>query len=154
MRNILESTAVALVVLLTLIIIGLIIQYNLIEEDQKSYIIDDQMLNLKKSVEKDSASDYLKHIEGYEDVQVNVDPTIETDSMNIETVETEDGEGGVLEDIDKAIKSATEKIEDDEKIQKSIESEKPQDEDEALDGKDPMDDIVSDIDAIIDASMQ
>jgi len=154
MRNILESTAVALVVLLTLIIIGLIIQYNLIEEDQKSYIIDDQMLNLKKSVEKDSASDYLKHIEGYEDVQVNVDPTIEADSMNIETVETEDGEGGVLEDIDKAIKSATEKIEDDEKIQKSIESEKPQDEDEALDGKDPMDDIVSDIDAIIDASMQ
>ena len=154
MRNILESTAVALVVLLTFLMIGLIVEYNLIEEDENSYVIEEQMLNLKKSVEKVSTSDYLKNIEGYEDVQVNVDPTREADSMNIETVETEDEEGSVLENIDKAIKSAVEKMEDDEKIKKSIEAEKPQEEDETLDGKDPMDDIVSDIDSIINASMQ
>jgi len=98
MRNLFENIAVALVVLLSLGIVGLIVQYNMIEDDS----LDETAytLPMAKKVSKDEKStDYLHNLEGYADEEIEVDPTQE-DTTNRIVVKSEQAEGG----IDKAIK--------------------------------------------------
>ena len=77
MKNLLESLAILLVVLLSLSIVYFIVQYNLIEDDN---IVDDIVFEStqKKVTNKVKNTNYLNTLEGYgDDVDVKVDATQE-----------------------------------------------------------------------------
>ena len=96
MRNLFENIAVALVVLLSLV--GLIVQYNKIEDDS----LDETAYTLpmaKKVSKEEKSTNYLHNLEGYADEDIEVDPTQE-DTTNRIVVKAEQAEGG----IDKAVK--------------------------------------------------
>lgn len=88
MRNLIESIAVGAVILLSVIIVALIVQYNMIEEES----LDD--IGIRLSVKKDTSfkdqakNNYLDTLEGYSDVDVEVDPTQE-DKANRVVVNSE-----------------------------------------------------------------
>jgi len=95
MRNLFENIAILLVILLTLGIVGLIVKYNMIEDDTPddvAYAIP----VVKKVSKQEKSTNYLKNMEGYadEDVDVDVDPTQE-DTTNRVVVKSEQEEGGI-----------------------------------------------------------
>ena len=148
MKNALEGIAVGLVVLLTFGLIGLIVQYNMIDTEETVY--DSKT---KQSLESETAitakkeskvSSYLDKLEGYEDVDTKVAPDAETeeDTTNVTVVEAEVGKEDITEDIGKTVQAA-------EKGEK-IEPKKTMDKEKV--NKDPVGDIVNDIDSIINAS--
>jgi hypothetical protein len=95
MRNLFENIAVLFVILLSLVIIGLIVKYNMIEDDSLedvSYTIP----VVKKVSKEESTGDYLKDMEHYSDVDVQVDPT-QQDNTNRVVVKSEQKEH-VIED--------------------------------------------------------
>jgi len=109
MKNIVEPIAVTAVALLFVTIIGLIVEYNLIDsgddvmEDEKQIAISIQ------STKKEKVSDYLKNLEGYEEVDVKVDPKQEEDeSANIEETKVELKNDDIVNEIDSAVNSAIE----------------------------------------------
>ena len=109
MKNIVEPIAVTAVALLFVTIIGLIAEYNLIDsgddvmEDEKQIAISIQ------STKKEKVSDYLKNLEGYEEVDVKVDPKQEEDeSANIEETKVELKNDDIVNEIDSAVNSAIE----------------------------------------------
>ena len=109
MKNIVEPIAVTAVALLFVTIIGLIAAYNLIDsgddvmEDEKQIAISIQ------STKKEKVSDYLKNLEGYEEVDVKVDPKQEEDeSANIEETKVELKNDDIVNEIDSAVNSAIE----------------------------------------------
>ncbi|RLA62496.1 MAG: hypothetical protein DRQ78_07990, partial [Epsilonproteobacteria bacterium] len=76
------SIAVVLVGLLSLLIIILIVQYNMI--DDENYIEEiAQATPSKKISTKEKAKSYLKGLEGYEDVDVKVDATKEDNANRV-----------------------------------------------------------------------
>ncbi len=97
MRNIFESIAITLVGLLGLLIIGLIVQYNMIEDDTLENI---SLPTIEKVSKKDKTNSYLQNLEGYSDVEVEVNPTQEDETNRI-IVKSEvhnDSMGKALED--------------------------------------------------------
>jgi len=100
MRNLFESIAVGVVLLLSIMIVVLIVQYNMIEEDT----LDDVTLGLsvkKNASSKSQASNnYLDKLEGYSDVDVKVDPTKEDKANRIEVKpeSTDNSIGQAVED--------------------------------------------------------
>jgi hypothetical protein len=171
MKNMGEGIAVGLVILLTFGLVGLIVQYNMIDTEE-AMVYDTQIKQSLESetVKKESkVSSYLDKLEGYEDVDVKVDMTAETkeDTTNIAVVETEVGKEDVIGDIGSAVQTV-EKREDyvdnlehydpnavvvakqKEAVKKEEVQEKTPEEELK---SDPVGDIVSDIDSIIDASM-
>lgn len=172
MKNVGEGIAVGLVILLTFGLVGLIVQYNMIETEE-SMVYDTQIKQSleSKTVKKESkVSSYLDTLEGYEDVDVKVDPTDVTkeDTTNIAVVEAEVGQEDVIGDIGSAVQTVEkrENYVDNlehydpnavvvEKPKESVKVEKAQEEtpeEEEL-TSDPVGEIVSDIDSIIDESM-
>ena len=84
MKNLLESFAIMLVGVLSLLIIFLIVQYTLIKEDT----LDDVTYAPVISEKTESTKDYLSDMEKYADVDVKVDPTKE-DNTNSVAVKSE-----------------------------------------------------------------
>ena len=77
MKNKLESFALFLVGLLSVGIIYLIVQYNLVDDGNTLDEIAYEIPEKKKVSSKDQVTDYLQDLEGYEDVDVEVDVTQE-----------------------------------------------------------------------------
>jgi hypothetical protein len=92
MRNLFENIAILLVVLLTLGIVGLIVKYNMIEDD----MLEDVAYTIpvvKKVSKQEKSTNYLQNMEDYTDEDVDVDPTQE-DTTNRIVVKSEQ-EGGI-----------------------------------------------------------
>ena len=78
MKNLLESFAILLVGVLSLLIVFFIVQYNLIQEDAAEEIVFASPVETKEG-KKAQATSYLDSLEGYgEDVDVKVDATKES----------------------------------------------------------------------------
>jgi len=96
MKNLFESIAVALVFLLSLLIVYLIVQYNLIEDDTYEEI--KVTIPVKKEVnKKEKTTDYIQNIEGYSDVDVEVDPTKENTTNRVIISDEEGGDNSMQE---------------------------------------------------------
>jgi hypothetical protein len=92
MRNLFENIAILLVVLLTLGIVGLIVKYNMIEDD----MLDDVAYTIpvvKKVSKQEKSTNYLQNMEDYTDEDVDVDPTQEdtTNRIVVKSKQEEDG---------------------------------------------------------------
>jgi hypothetical protein len=83
MKNKLESFAVLLVGLLSLVIIYLIVQYNLVDDGDTLDEIAYEIPQKKTVSSKAKAADYLQNLEGYEDVDVQVDATKENTANTV-----------------------------------------------------------------------
>ena len=120
MKNILESVAILLVGLLSLSIVFLIVQYNLVEDDSIDDTINFQIPQ-KKVTQKAKDSNYLNTLEGYgDDVDVKVDATMDN-RVNTVVVRSEiqkDSLGDVVDDKSKT--SYMENLED--YTEKSVET--------------------------------
>jgi hypothetical protein len=83
MKNLLESFAVLLVGVLSLLIIFLIVQYNMVEEEAVEEIVFTAPVKTKESKKAKTAS-YLDSLEGYgEDVDVKVDARKESTANTV-----------------------------------------------------------------------
>lgn len=83
MKNLLESFAVLLVGVLSLLIIFLIVQYNMVEEEAVEEIVFAAPVQPEES-KKAKTSSYLDSLEGYgEDVDVEVDATKESTANTV-----------------------------------------------------------------------
>ena len=104
MKNMLESFAIFLVGILSLVVVYLIVQYNMIEEDT----IDDigaVIASQKKASGKVKTSAYLNSLEGYgDDVDVKVDAKKEdhTNEVAVKSEITKDDLGAVVDDKSKS----------------------------------------------------
>lgn len=111
MKNLLESFAILLVGLLSLLIVYLIVQYNMIE-DQMIEEIEYTVSKTKEESKEEKAKNYLDDLEGYgEDVDVEVDAT-QDDTANTVIIKSEEKDtdlGDVVEDKSKS--SYTESLE-------------------------------------------
>jgi len=87
MKNIVENISVALVGILSLLIVFLIAQYNMIDDSE---IIENvtQTMIAKKKTKKEQRTSYLNNLEGYEDVDVGVDAS-KDEAMNKVVVQSE-----------------------------------------------------------------
>jgi len=159
MKNILESFAIFLVSVLSLVVIFLIVQYNMIEEDT----IEDvsSIISQKKVPTKTNTTAYLNSLEGYgDDVDVKVDAKKE-DHSNEVVVKSElnkDDLGAVVEDKSKS--SYTENLEKYAEDAKKIVATQPKIEIKKKDilnpgepEKLPQDEIVDEIGMAIDAAL-
>jgi len=160
MKNRLESFAVFLVGILSLIIIYLIVQYNMIEEET----IDDIGVIIAPQTEsKAKTSNYLKSLVGYgDDVDVKVDARKE-DHTNEVAVKSElngDALGAVLDDKSKSsymenlehyVEEADKKSSEPVKVQEDVNIEKKSSgEPEKLPQEEVSDEIGEAIDAALD----
>lgn len=100
MRNLFESIAVGLVVLLTIGIVVLIVQYNMIKEDTLDNISAGLSVNKQASSKSQASNNYLDTLEGYSDVDVKVDPTKEDKANRIvvKSESTDNSIGQAVED--------------------------------------------------------
>jgi len=100
MKNLMESFAVLMVGILSLLIIYFIVQYNMIEDDN---FIEDiaYAIPVKK---KETTQDYLSDMEKYSDVDVKVDPT-KADSTNSVSVKSELSRDDLKDTVDDKSKS-------------------------------------------------
>ena len=104
MKNVLESFAILLVGLLSLAIVYLIVQYNLVDDSDAIDEIAYEIPQKKKVSTQAKAVDYLQNLEGYEDVDVKVDATKEN-TANTVVVKSEiatDELGAAVEDKSKS----------------------------------------------------
>ncbi|HFS85465.1 MAG TPA: hypothetical protein ENK72_02485 [Epsilonproteobacteria bacterium] len=166
MKQTLETIAMVFIVLLSFVIIGLIVQYNMIEvkttSDNQRLVIESMKPSDTVPGERDT-SGYLDKLEGYEDVQVEVDPTSAPSNVNIAVVEAEASSNSMIDSIDSAIDTAEKKnyldklehYNPESGVMEETPEEAPKGElgtEEVL-TEDPMGAIVSDLDSIIDASL-
>ena len=112
MKNLMENFAVGLVILLSLGVLGLVIQYNLIstDEDTQTNYAPEVIQSLQSQNETtEKKTSYLDTLEGYEDVDVKVDPTEEESNANIAVVKVETKKEGVVQTIGSAIQNVEKK---------------------------------------------
>lgn len=134
MKNLLESFAVFLVVALSLLIVFLIVQYNMIEEEAVEEIVLTKPET--KETKKAKTASYLDSLEGYgEDVDVKVDATKEK-LVNAVAVKSEVKDDALDQAVEDKTKSSymenlasyqdeTEKDEREESVKKAMEEVKP-----------------------------
>jgi len=105
MKNMLENVAVTVVVVLFLLIIALIVQYNMIDDGN---VVDDiaQELPVAEKVESKKAktTNYLQNLESYTDVDVKVDPTKENTANTVQVTSelAKDDIGSAVEGTNKS----------------------------------------------------
>jgi len=75
MKNMLENVAITTVVVLFLLIIALIVQYNMVDDSNLVDEVAYEIPVVKKESKKTKTSNYLQNLESYTDVDVKVDPT-------------------------------------------------------------------------------
>jgi uncharacterized membrane protein YhiD involved in acid resistance len=104
MKNKIEAFAVFLVVLLSLLIIGLIVQYNMIEE-QKSSIDISKLIASKAEKNTEDVNDYLNKMEHYEEKDVEADESQgnKASEVNIEKPKVELKNDDIVNDISAAV---------------------------------------------------
>ncbi|HHE06159.1 MAG TPA: hypothetical protein ENK90_03465 [Epsilonproteobacteria bacterium] len=121
MRNLFENIAVLFVILLSLIIIGLIVKYNMIEDDSLEEV-SDTIPVVKKVSKEESTGDYLNEMEHYSDVDVKVDPTQQdnTNRVVVKSEQKEDAIKNAVESKNDTLKTSTSAEEaDPEKLEKN-----------------------------------
>ncbi len=103
MKNKLESFAIMLVGLLSLLVVYFIVQYNLIDDSGMIDKISYKMPEVKKVSKEEKTHSYLKNLEGYTDVEVEVDPTQEgtANRVEVQSEEVNNAITEVLEDKEK-----------------------------------------------------
>jgi len=157
MKNLLESTAILFVGLLSLSIVYFIVQYNMIEDDS----VDENIIfevPAKKITEQAKTSDYLNSLEGYGDdvdSKEKIDETKE-DTTNKVVVKSElnkDELGTVIDD-----KSKTTYMQNLEEYSKTAEKEKLDEAQPVADHsgepeKLPEEEVVDEIGMAIDAAL-
>lgn len=106
MKNFLESLAIFLVGILSIGIIYLIIQYNMIQDEN---VLNDVLTELAEPIEESSKStteSYLENLEGYEDVEIDeeIDATKEnlTNTVTVVAEEVESALDDAVEDKSKS----------------------------------------------------
>lgn len=118
MKNILENIAVALVFILSFAVVGLVVQYNMIDSEEQVFKDPEVTRSLQSEVVKKAPTDsYLKSLEGYEDVQVDVEAPAEESTTNIAEVATE----GTDEGVEGTIGTAVENVEKEENYISNLE---------------------------------
>jgi len=105
MKNILEKVAIAIVVLLTLLVVGLIAKFNMINDgdvSDNSAAYEDSVE--KKESKKEKTSNYLQNLETYTDVDVKVDPTKvnNTNRVHVKSELTDNTMQSAIKDTDKS----------------------------------------------------
>ncbi len=160
MKNMLENMAVTVVVVLFLLILALIVQYNMVSDDS----VDDityAIPAVQKESKKAKTTNYLENLESYTDVDVKVDPT-KASSVNRVQVTSEaarDVIGSAVEDTDKSsyvdsLKEYTDKNEDNKKdkvkTEKELQEEKVEDDKVKLDQEEIEDEIGNAIGAALE----
>lgn len=97
MKNVLENIAIALVAIFSLAIVVLIIQYNLISGEEDEVVTKTSNIEVSKEAKN---IDYVKNLEQYSDVDVNVDPKTETskNKIKVKSEFTEDKLDNVLKE--------------------------------------------------------
>ncbi len=151
---------VTLIGLLILLVAGLIVRYNMID-DGDAYAVDPALLQTK--AKPDTAGNYLKSLEGYEETDIKAKASKEKESSkNVVAVQTEATEEDISSEIDSAIDTAkkidsyVDNLEHYDKAHKQKPQtetvEKTKDTQTIKKGADPMSDIVNDIDSIIDTA--
>jgi len=103
MKNMFENFAVTLVLILSIAIVYLIVQYNMIDDSDTVDEIAYQIPEVKEVSKEEKATAYLQNLEGYADVDVQVDPTQEG-TVNRVVVKSEivdDALDAAVEDKDK-----------------------------------------------------
>jgi len=105
MKNIVEKFAIAIVVLLTLLVIGLIVKFNMINDgdvadNSAAYEVPVE----KKESKKVKTSNYLQNLETYTDVDVKVDPTKVNNAnrVHVRSELTDDTMQSAIKDTDKS----------------------------------------------------
>lgn len=184
MKKLLENLAVGLVILLSLVVIGLVVQYNMISSNgdtTREYDPEVAHSLHGEEVKEEKKTSYLDSLEGYEDVDVKVDPTTEGSAENIAVIKVETKKeglvhtiGSAVENVEKkenyisnlegyeegAVKAAPAQAVSDTNMTPSEKRTAGESEEEngsasaeeARPAKDPLSDIMSDIDAIVDES--
>jgi len=77
MKNIVENVALMLVVVFSIAIVVLIVQYNLLEDENIEYL--DQGTSVVKKLSKEQeTTEYLKELESYKEVNSKVNPRQES----------------------------------------------------------------------------
>jgi hypothetical protein len=154
MKNLLESIAVFFVGLLSLLIVFLIVQYNLIEDDTNVEKID-LVIPQKKVTAKKTAT-YLDSLEGYgDDTDVKVDAKKEdhTNTVEVKSEIKQDDLGAVVDDKSKSsymknLESYADKAE-----KEKLDESKPISDDSSEPEKLPEEEIVDEIGMAIDAAL-
>jgi len=148
----LENVAVTVVVVLFLLIIALIVQYNMVGDDDSVDEATYEMPAVKKESKKAKTINYLENLEAYTDVDVKVDPTkaSNVNRVQITSEVAKDAIGSAVEDTDKSsyvdsLKNYTDQKDADQKdkvkTKKELEEEKIEDDKVKLDQEEIVDEI-------------
>ncbi len=154
MKNLLESFAILLVGLLSLLIVYFIVQYNMIEDQ----VIEDIDYTVTEKKQETKAN-YLENLEDYgEDVDVEVDATKEstTNTVSVRSEEANDELGDVVEDKSKAsymknLENYADKAEDEKLDEAKPDAEDTSGEPQKLEHEEVVDEVGMAIDAALDS---
>ena len=154
MKNLLESFAILLVGLLSLLIVYFIVQYNMIEDQ----VIEDIDYTVTEKKQETKAN-YLENLEDYgEDVDVEVDATKEstTNTVSVRSEEANDDLGDVVEDKSKAsymknLENYADKAEDEKLDEAKPDAEDTSGEPQKLEHEEVVDEVGMAIDAALDS---
>lgn len=110
MKNTLENIAVGLVFILSLTVVGLVVQYNMIDTGEQAFKDPDVTRSLQSETNKETkTASYLDSLEGYEDVDVKVAAPAEESTANIAVVATESTDEGLEGNIGTAVENVEKK---------------------------------------------
>ncbi|HIP28943.1 MAG TPA: hypothetical protein EYG82_07200 [Sulfurovum sp.] len=155
MKNGLESFALLLVGLLSVGIIYLIVQYNLVDDGDAIDEIAYEIPQKQKVSSKAKAEDYLQNLEGYEDVDVKVDATKE-DTVNTVVIQSQVKDDELTTAVeDKSKSSYMENLENyaDKAKEEKLDTIKPTADGEGDPEKLDQEEIVDEIGMAIDAAL-
>lgn len=108
MKNLLESLAIILVGFLSLAIVYLIIQYNMIEDEDVLNDILSEVAVPEQVSEKSKAESYLQNLEGYDDIDEELDEDVDvtkenlTNAVTVVSEQANDDLDAVVEDKSKS----------------------------------------------------
>ncbi len=154
MKNLLESFAVLLVGLLSLLIVYLIVQYNMIEDQ----VIEDIDYTVTEKKQETKAN-YLESLEDYgEDVDVEVDAKKEStaNTVSVRSEEANDDLADVVEDKSKSsymknLENYAEKAADEKLDEAKPDAEDTSGEPQKLEHEEIVDEVGMAIDAALDS---
>lgn len=132
MKNLFQNIAIFLVLVLSLLMVFFIVQYNLIDDGDDIETFTYKSTAKQEGTTKEKRTNYLQNLEGYSDVDVQVDAHKEsmTNTVIVKSELSQDAIDSAVEDRSKS--SYMENLKDYSKIEK----------DEKLDEIKPVDDGV------------
>ena len=102
MKNIVENMAIMLVVIFSIAIVALIVQYNLIKDKSIEHL-DVGILGVKEVSKEQKSTNYLKEMESYKEVDVKVNPRQENhlNQIKVKSEITKDRLNSLIESKEK-----------------------------------------------------